>query len=82
MTFTHPETGEVLDSREDFEAALDALEARLASVYRLIRPIRSEWGARFNAPELPAPRYRTQTQEKVSLCPRCGGRIESEEPPE
>lgn len=79
MTFHHPETGELLDSREDFEAALEELDTRLSAIYRVLRPIRVAWADRFEAAEQPAARYRTQTQEKVARCPRCGGRLENEE---
>lgn len=78
MTFPHPETGELLDSREDFERALAAIDERLSEIYRLRRPIRREWAVRFEPPEQPAPRYRTLTQEKLARCPRCGERLESE----
>lgn len=77
MTFTHPETGEVLDSREEFEAAIGELDDRLIPIYRLRNEIRREWGERFQGPELPPPRARTPTQEKVARCPRCGSRIEN-----
>lgn len=76
MTFPHPETGELLDSREDFENAMIVLGKRLDDVYRVLRPIRQEWAGRFEPPEQPAPRYRTPTQEKVARCPRCNRRLE------
>lgn len=78
MPFSHPESGEVLSSREDFEGALEELDARLSHIYRILRPIRVEWAVRFEPPKQPAPRYRTVTQEKVARCPRCGGSLESE----
>ena len=75
MTFAHPETGEVLDTREEFEAAIKELDERLTPIYRLRNSIRKEWGERFVGPDLPPPRARTPTQEKVARCPRCGGSI-------
>jgi len=71
--FVHPETGEVLETREEFQAALAELDARLTPVYRLMRPIREEYAERFEV-VLPPVRSRTQIQEKVARCPRCGSR--------
>lgn len=70
--FIHPETGEVLSSEEEWKAALVALEERLAPIYRVRRELRQAYADRFPPPELPPRRYRTDTQEKVARCPRCG----------
>ena len=79
--FRHPETGELLATAEQWQAALRALEERLAPHFRLRRTLREAYADRFE-PTLPAPRYRSPTQEKVARCPRCGGVLESEEAPE
>ena len=79
--FRHPETGELLATAEQWQAALRALEERLAPHFRLRRTLREEYAERF-WPVLPTPRYRSPTQEKVARCPRCGGVLESEEAPE
>jgi len=79
--FRHPETGELLATAEQWQAALRALEERLAPHFRLRRTLREEYAERFG-PVLPTPRYRSPTQEKVARCPRCGGVLESEEAPE
>ena len=71
-SFFHPETGEIIETKEEFLDALHALEERLAPIYRYRAKIREQYAARFPAAEQPAPRYRTAVQEKVSRCPRCG----------
>lgn len=73
--FVHPETGEVLATAEEWQAALSAVEEKLAPLYRVRRALREEYAERFE-PVLPAPRYRSQVQEKVARCPRCGGVID------
>jgi hypothetical protein len=70
-SFAHPETGEVLATVEDWQAALRALEERMAPLFRVRRTLREEYAERFE-PVLPAARYRSPTQEKVARCPRCG----------
>ena len=77
--FVHPETGEVLASQEDWLAALAAVEERLAPLYRVRRALRFEYTERFEPAEMPPRRARTETQEKVARCPRCGGRLEKDE---
>lgn len=73
--FIHPETGEVLATSEQWQAALSAVEEKLAPLYRVRRALREEYAERFE-PVLPAPRYRSQVQDRVARCPRCGGVIE------
>ena len=79
--FTHPETGELLDSQEDFQAALAAIEERMAPLYRERRTIREAWALKFDPPDMPRARYRTEKQDRVARCPRCGSRLKSEEAP-
>jgi len=69
--FRHPETGELLSTAEQWQAALRTLEERLAPHFRVRRQLREAYAERFE-PVLPAPRYRSPTQEKVARCPRCG----------
>lgn len=75
--YVHPETGEVLATEEEWRAALAAVEERLSAYYRdVVWPLRDQ-AARFPAAEMPSNRRnRTDTQERVARCPRCGGRIE------
>ncbi|HSC05467.1 MAG TPA: hypothetical protein VLD59_01420 [Steroidobacteraceae bacterium] len=70
--FVHPETGEVLATEQEWRAALEVLEERLTPIYRELRPLRAAYAERFPGPELPRRRYRTETQERVARCPRCG----------
>lgn len=63
---------------DEIKAALDVAEKELAEVYRRLWPLREAYSEAVPPAELPAPRYRTTTQEKVARCPRCGGRLESE----
>lgn len=74
----HPETGEVLESLEDFRHALAEVDARLGVLYRERRKVSVGMAERFDA-ELPRRRWRSETQEKVARCPRCGERIEAHE---
>ena len=70
--YVHPETGEVLATDEEWRAALAAVEERLAPLYRLRRDLREAHADRFEPAAMPERRYRSQTQEKVTRCPRCG----------
>ena len=78
-SFMHPVTGELLSSKEEFLAAIREEEERLTVVYRTLGPLRQEMADRFPPAEMPRPRERTVTQERVMRCPRCGGRLENEE---
>ena len=82
--FVHPETGELLATEGEWRAALAAVERQLAPIFRTRRQIREAYAERF-PPKLPERRRdRTETQEKVAHCPRCGAWLdpESEEPPQ
>lgn len=70
--FVHPETGEILCSEEEWRAALDAIEERLAPIYRVRRTLREAHAERFAAPSLPARVNRTDKQQAIARCPRCG----------
>jgi hypothetical protein len=76
--FPHPETGELLETQGEFQAAVAAIEARMAPFYRLRRVIREEMIRRFE-PILPERRRRTDKQELVARCPRCQGDIKLED---
>jgi hypothetical protein len=81
VTFHHPVTGQVLETKEDFQAALAEIEERMAPLYRERRVIREAAEVVFDPPALPGRRYRTPVQEKVARCPRCRTRLESETAP-
>jgi len=65
----------MLTSKEEFLAALVEEEERLSPIYHTVWSLRSAMAERFDAPDLPGPRHRTATQDKVSRCPRCGTRV-------
>lgn len=80
--FVHPETGELLATEEQWREALAAVEEQMAPLYRLRRVLRDAAAERFEPAAQPSRRRdRTETQERVARCPRCGTRLESEEPP-
>ncbi len=66
---------------EEVKAALEEAEAELHAAYRKVWPLREAYAETFPPAELPPRRDRTPTQEKVARCPRCGGRLETEEAP-
>ena len=62
---------------EAVKAALEEAEEELRALYRdRVWPLREAYAEAFPPAELPAPRHRTATQEKVARCPRCGGKLE------
>ena len=75
-TFFHPQTGEVLETQEQFWAVLSAIEEEIAPLYRLRRAIRDVYTERFD-PVLPEKRWQSMTQEKVARCPRCSKELEA-----
>jgi len=77
--YVHPETGEVLATAEEWRAALVTVEEQLAPLFRLRRRLLMEHAVRFEGPELPPRRSRTETQERIARCPRCGQALESRE---
>ena len=77
----HPETERPLETHEDFVGAIKWVEERLAPLYRVRSNLREEMAERFPPPEMPAPRYRTDKQNAIARCPRCGGRLQEEETP-
>lgn len=81
VEFPHPQTGELLETPADFQRAVGDLTEQLNPLYRARHAIENAWAERFPAPELPHPRARTPTQDKVARCPRCGGKLEKEEAP-
>jgi hypothetical protein len=76
--FPHPETGEALESLEDFRAALRAAEGRLGPIYRLRDALSAAMAERFDPADLPRERrHRTAKQESVTHCARCGTKLEA-----
>jgi hypothetical protein len=72
--FSHPETGEVLESQDDFLHAIAEVEEKMQPFWKLRRALREAYAERYD-PILPRPQSRSQTQERVARCPRCGGNL-------
>lgn len=72
----HPETGREVHTHEEFLEALTWIEERMTPLYRVRARLREEMAERYPPAPRPARRRdRTDTQEKVERCPRCGGKI-------
>lgn len=71
-----PLTGEVvpddLAALEEAERAVDAFLRSLGPRYDFRRSLRERIADLRGPAELPAARYRTDKQARVSVCPRCG----------
>lgn len=76
VSFVHPTTGEVIETKAEFDAAIAALEIELGVIYRALSPLREARADKFETTHMPAVRYRTSTQEKVARCPRCGSKLD------
>lgn len=63
---------------EDLELALSELEEHMSPLFTKRRALRERIAELRPPAELPPPRYRTQTQERVARCPRCGERFEDQ----
>ena len=66
------------DGTKGLKDALDEAEAELAAVYRKVWPLREAYAEAFPTADLPPRRARTEKQERVARCPRCGGRLREE----
>lgn len=73
---THPLTGEVmpdeLDVLVEAERAVDRYLRAQARHYRFRDELRERIAELRGPAVLPRPRYRTDRQQRVSVCPRCG----------
>lgn len=76
--FIHPDTGEVLATQEEWQQALDRVASQLGPIYRELDMLREARAERFEPAALPDRRRRTDVQERVERCPRCGQRLEDE----
>lgn len=75
----HPFTGELIDpddlpALEKAEEDLARYLSNLGPLYGQRRELRSAIASKRKLAGLPKPRYRTELQQAVSECPRCGGR--------
>ena len=73
--FTHPETGELLETKDEFIDAMNEIELRLSPMWITRARIREAFAERFD-PYLPVATRQTDKQQRVARCPRCGGSIE------
>lgn len=69
--FPHPETGELIETADEFFKALHDVEERLAPLYRTRSSLQAAYAERHGVAALPERRRRTATQELVARCPRC-----------
>ncbi len=72
----HPLTGEVLpddlDALERAEVIVDNYLRTQAKHYKFRAALRAEIARQRGKAELPRPRWRSEVQQKVAECPRCG----------
>jgi hypothetical protein len=73
--FPHPETGELLSTKDEFIDAMNEVDLRMSPLWIVRRQLREEFSTRFD-PYLPTRRSRTDKQARVARCPRCGGRLD------
>lgn len=62
---------------DDYRQQLAALDEELAAVYRRRRAVQERFADEYPVVLLRASR-RTETQQKIARCPRCGGKIPNE----
>ena len=75
----HPETGELLATDEDWREALRVAEEKLSAHYRVVWALRDAVAERTEPAAMPERRRdRSEHQERVLRCPRCGGRLPNE----
>jgi hypothetical protein len=82
----HPFTGELiepddLEALEQAEADLSKYLSGFGVYYGVRRDLRAAIAAKRKMAKLPPPRYRSDVQQRVSECPRCGGRPHDFETP-
>jgi hypothetical protein len=74
LTLANPRTGELATPEttvEDLRMWEAMLDDMIGPLWRAREELRKTIADRTNAPRLPSPRYRTATQDKLALCPRC-----------
>jgi hypothetical protein len=74
VTLANPRTGELatddttVEDLRMWEAMLDDM---IGPLWRAREELRRAIAERTDAPGMPSRKYRSSTQEKVTLCPRC-----------
>lgn len=58
----------------EYRQKLERIEESLSDLYRERRQVMAEFSGTFPL-VLPKPRNRTDVQQRVARCPRCGGRL-------
>jgi hypothetical protein len=74
VTLANPRTGELATpetSVEDFRMWEAMLDDMIGPLWRAREELRKTIAERTDAPGLPHRRYRTDTQGRLALCPRC-----------
>lgn len=62
----------------EYREQLNRLEEQLTAIYRERRKL-TEAYAEEHPPVLPPPRFQSDVQQRVSRCPRCSQRLDSED---
>ena len=63
--------------QSEYREQLTRIEEQLSAIYRQRRELTERY-AQDHPAQLPAPRQRTPTQERVARCPRCSGVLSEE----
>ena len=61
----------------EYREQLNRLEEQLTAVYRERRKLTEQY-AEEHPPVLPPRRRRTETQQRIGFCPRCGDKLPEE----
>lgn len=72
----HRTTLPLPSSEADLQHALNDIEQQLGKLYRQRDPILQALAELRGPAVLPKPRNRTATQQAISRCPRCGGKLD------
>lgn len=64
---------------DEYREQLNTIEDELTVLYRRRRELTRLFADEHPA-VLPPPRYQSDVQQRVSRCPRCSGRLDSDEP--
>ena len=60
----------------ELQAAVNDIDKKIGELYREREPLLQQLAELRGAYPLPKPRHRTDTQVKVSRCPRCSAKLE------
>jgi hypothetical protein len=74
VTLANPRTGELATPNttvEDFRMWEAMLDDMIGPLWRAREELRKAIAERTDPPALPRPQWRTDTQSRLALCPRC-----------